>query len=594
MNSAVGPGARKPLPLPATSISLMAPSAALKVLVVDDNDDDRLALQGMLEKQGYVPCLAADGREAVAAFVREKPDAVLMNVDLPGMDGFQATEYIRELCGDSFVPVLFITGDTDENSLAECIQRGGNDFIPKPVHPGVLKAKIEAFTQLRRLYETVKAQRDELAQHQRWIEREYQIAEAVLARFIHSGSLDSPNIKYMLSPEAIFNGDILLAAHRPSGELHVLLGDFTGHGLSAAIGAIPMADIFFGMTEKGFGIPEIVAEANVKLRRVLPRGLFLAAAMLEWDGKNRRLSIWNGGLPEAMLYRNADRMLAARFPSKSFPLGVVESEQLDCSVESCEVADGDRVYLYTDGLVEARGPSGEMFSEAQLERCFGEGYEPAAMFERIMWELNRFRGGAPQNDDVTLFELTVDSTAVHAAAGSTVMAPRAPSVWSVDFEFGYDALRGFDPLPTMMQVLLDAQRLHQHKQRIYMVLAELFLNALEHGLLGLDSTIKSGPGGFGVYYTEKEKRLAELAQGRIKVRLSHAANSGSGGRLVIRVEDSGPGFDFHRKLAALTENEGVHGRGVMLIRSVCESLNYEGTGNIAEAVYAWNLDHKPD
>lgn len=593
MEPVVGPGARKPLPLPATSMALVSPSAALKVLVVDDNENDRVALQRMLEKQGYVPCLAADGREAVALFVREKPDAVLMDVSLPGMDGFQATEYIRELCGDSFVPVLFITGDTDESCLAECIQRGGNDFIPKPVHPGVLKAKIEAFTQLRRLYETVKAQRDELAQHQRWIEREYQIAEAVLSRFIHSGSLDSPNIKYLLSPEAIFNGDILLAARRPSGELHVLLGDFTGHGLSAAIGAIPVADIFFGMTEKGFGIPEIVAEANVKLRRVLPRGLFLAAAMLEWDSKNRRLSIWNGGLPPALLYRGADRTVGGNFPSKAFPLGVVDSEQLDCSVETCEVQDGDRVYLYTDGLVEARNNAGEMFGEARLNQCFAERYEPAVLFERIMWELNRFRGGAPQNDDVTLFELSIEPVEVNAVAGTSALAPRAPTEWSVAFEFGHDTLRSFDPLPMMMQVLLDAQRLHQHKQRIYMVLAELFLNALEHGLLGLDSAIKSGPGGFGQYYSEKEKRLAELGPGRIKVRLSHAVN-GSGGRLTMRVEDSGPGFDFNKKLAALQDNTGVHGRGVMLIRSVCESLQYEGAGNIAEAVYAWNLDSKPD
>lgn len=591
MSEAAAPGARKPLSLPSTSIALVAPGTALKILVVDDNEDDRVAIQRLLEKLGYQACLAVDGRDAVTRFMHEKPDAVLMDINLPGMNGFQTTEYIRELCGDSFVPVVFMAGDNDEDKLAQCIQHGGNDFIPKPVNPAVFKAKIEAFTQLRRLYDTVKTQRDELAQHSRWIEREYQIAEAVLSRFTYSGSLDSPNIKYLLSPEAIFNGDLLLAAYRPSGELHVLLGDFTGHGLSAAIGAIPMADIFLGMTEKGFAIPEIVAEANLKLRRVLPRGLFLAATLLEWDGKNRRLSVWNGGLPDTLVYRSEDRTLAQRFPSKSFPLGVVDTEQLDCSVESCEVNDGDRVYLYTDGLVEARNSAGEMFSQERLEQCFAERYEPAAMFERLMWELSRFRGAAPQNDDVTIFELAVDSAVSRAATGKGEMVPRAPSDWSVAFEFGHDSLRSFDPLPTMMQVLLDAQRLHQHKQRIYMVLAELFLNALEHGLLGLDSAIKSGPGGFGQYYSDKERRLAELAKGTIKVQLTHVAN-GEGGRLTLRVEDSGPGFDFNKQLAGLAENQGVHGRGVMMIRSVCESLRYTGAGNIVEAVYVWGLDEK--
>jgi len=139
-----------------------------------------------------------------------------------------------------------------------------------------------------------------------------------------------------------------------------------------------------------------------------------------------------------------------------------------------------------------------------------------------------------------------------------------------------------------MQVLLETQRLHQHKQRIYMVLAELFLNALEHGLLKLDSSLKEGAGGFGEYYQEKERRLAHLNVGVIKVSFRHAVN-GSGGRLAIQIEDSGPGFDFQQRLKQVDENPGIHGRGIMMIRSVCESLVYSGAGNIAEAVYPWSL-----
>ena len=122
-----------------------------------------------------------------------------------------------------------------------------------------------------------------------------------------------------------------------------------------------------------------------------------------------------------------------------------------------------------------------------------------------------------------------------------------------------------------------------------MVLAELFLNALEHGLLKLDSSLKESAGGFGAYYQEKEQRLAQLAAGSIKVTFRHGAH-GSGGRLAIQVSDSGSGFDFGQKLRQLEENQGTHGRGIMMIRSVCESLQYSGAGNIAEAVYPWEMD----
>ena len=70
----------------------------------------------------------------------------------------------------------------------------------------------------------------------------------------------SPNIRYLLSPYALFNGDLLLAACTPSGNMHLLLGDFTGHGLPAAVGAMPLAEVFYGMTAKGFGLAETLRE----------------------------------------------------------------------------------------------------------------------------------------------------------------------------------------------------------------------------------------------------------------------------------------------------------------------------------------------
>ncbi len=562
--------------------------ARLKVLVVDDEPLIVAQLRALLEKRGFEVVGAGGGTEAVALFMREQPDMVLMDVLMPDVDGLQAAQHIRDLCGDDFVPLLFVTAASDDDLVARCIQAGGNDFIPKPINPVVLSAKVEAFAQLARLYRTVKQQRDALAQHNRWLTREYTIAEDLFGKIMHSGALAAPNIKYLASPQAIFNGDLLLAAWRPTGELHLLMGDFTGHGLSAAIGTIPVADMFNGMTAKGFGIPEIVAEINLKLQRVLPRGLFLAAAVLELDAQNRTLSVWNGGLPDVLVYDAARRRIAHRFSSRAFPLGVMETDRLDCAVETVEVASGDRIYVYTDGLPEARNAAGEMFSQARLERCFGDGYAPEALFERLQWELAQFRGGGQKSDDVTLIELTVDPALRGQSAHSEVLAPRPASEWSARFEFSHDTLKHHDPLPTMMQVLLDTQRLHQHKQRIYMVLAELFLNALEHGLLRLDSGLKERAG-FGAYYQEKATRLARLTEGWIRVEFRHGRTH-EGGRLTIRVEDSGPGFDFQRQLRLLDENQTVHGRGILLIRSLCASLRYAGRGNCAEAVYAWATD----
>lgn len=572
---------------------------SLNILVADDDEDTLLLLRHMVEAQGHRVVVARTGAEAVSAFMRERPDLVLMDVVMPGIDGYQATEHIRELSGEAFVPVIFVTALGDDTSLARCISSGGSDFLVKPYSTDVLKAKIDGVAQLRRILRTVKSQRDQMAGHNRWLKHEYEVAEAVFAKVMHSDALNAPNIKYLVSPQAVFNGDLVLAAYRPSGELHLMVGDFTGHGLSAAIGAIPVADIFHGMTAKGFYIPEIVAEINQKLRRALPPGLFLAAALIEVDAKGRRLSVWNGGVPDVIVTRADRGEVTARLSSRSFPLAVVETSQLDCSLETVDIEPGQHIYLYTDGLTEMRDAAGEMFGEARLDACFGRTGDALPTYDRILNNLQEFRERTAQSDDVTLIQIVADDKlpSNQAVAASQALVPRAATPWSVSFSFGLDTLKSYDPLPMMLGVLLDTQRLHQHKQRIYMVLAELFVNALEHGLLGLDSAIKAGPNGFSDYYKEKERRLADARHGTIQVELEHAAIE-SGGQLVIRVQDSGAGFDFKEKQQVAdnpqssgpASGQGYFGRGVALVRSFCESLTYRGNGNCVEAVYVWNSD----
>ena len=119
--------------------------------------------------------------------------------------------------------------------------------------------------------------------HHATLVRDQELAKIIFDRVAHSGSLSDSSLRYLQSAYAMFNGDILLAARRPSGEMHLLLGDFTGHGLPAAIGAMPLAEIFYGMTAKGFGLSDILREMNLKLKSILPVGFFCCTAVVDLD-----------------------------------------------------------------------------------------------------------------------------------------------------------------------------------------------------------------------------------------------------------------------------------------------------------------------
>jgi len=530
--------------------------------------------------------MAGNGQEAVEAFEREQPDMVLMDVMMPVMDGYEATRAIKARAGDRFVPVFFLTAVTDEKALARCIEYGGDDFLTKPYNRIILNAKINALARVRHLYTTLKAQKDQLAYHQMRVEQEHEVAEKVFANIIRPSSLSVPNLKYLLSPVAIFNGDLLLAAPKPAGGQHVMLGDFTGHGLPAAIGAMPVAEIFYSLTENGFSISDIVAEINEKLNAILPTGLFFAACFIDLDAAKNKVAVWNGGLPDVLVYAGRGG-IKKRFPSRHLPLGVVKNDELERDAQISELGTGDRVYIYSDGVIEAGNPDGKMFGQDRLEECFISNQDPDSLFDEIQERLHGFRDGGTQSDDTTLIEINCDAELLKDIGVGFGGAPATgASHWQLVMELGADAIRNVDPLPSLIHTLLEIQGLHQHRGRLFTILAELYANALEHGVLGLDSAMKASPEGFAQYYLERQRALESLENGWLRISLTHTPSE-SGGLLVLRVEDSGPGFDFRKYQSSSADQHVYSGRGIGLVRSLCQEFSYCGDGSGVEAVYAW-------
>jgi signal transduction histidine kinase len=124
--------------------------------------------------------------------------------------------------------------------------------------------------------------------------------------------------------------------------------------------------------------------------------------------------------------------------------------------------------------------------------------------------------------------------------------------------------------------------------QLYTVMAELFSNAFEHGVLGLSSSLKATPQGFMEYYRQREERLDGLVDGFVRIHMQHRGD-GRSGELILRIEDSGPGFDYQEVLERKRRGGGneYSGRGLRLIDEICDSLQYIGIGNQVEAVIRW-------
>jgi signal transduction histidine kinase len=148
------------------------------ILVVDDNEANLELARNTLEDEGYRVVLARGGAEGIAAFEREHPDCILLNVRMPGVDGFAACERIRSLPGGAATPVLFLTALRDVDTFDRALRAGGDDFLTKPVRPTELVVRVQSALKLRRMseelrehYELLKRQRDDLLRLQLQKER---------------------------------------------------------------------------------------------------------------------------------------------------------------------------------------------------------------------------------------------------------------------------------------------------------------------------------------------------------------------------------------------------------------------------------------
>ncbi len=559
---------------------------SLRILIADDNDSDRMILQAIVKRQGHQVVAARDGVEAIEKFKECTPQIVLMDALMPRMDGFEAAEVIKKLAGEELVPIIFLTSLTDAESLARCVDAGGDDFLSKPYNQIILQAKISAFNRMRIMHSTLQEQRDQIAENNEHLLQEQQVAKTVFDNVAHMGCLHARNIKHLLSPLSVFNGDVLLACQKPSGGMHVLLGDFTGHGLPAAIGAMPLAEIFYGMTNKGFNMTDVLREINQKLKNILPVGFFCCSCMIDLDFENQDIDIWIGGLPDAILYRtNGD---VVKIKSNHLPLGVLSTERFNVDTYKFEMRPGDRFYMWSDGIIESRNEADDMFGESRLLELFQQNQSSEQLFGEIQSAVQQFIGDKEHDDDLTMVEIAMMPEHELGLEGSKVgkSALKGPTNWHFTYEMRNESLREFNALPLLMHVIMEVPGLRSFSGQVYTMLAELMSNALEHGVLGLDSKMKQTPAGFAAYYMARAEKLKEFNDGWIKIMVDHQPLE-KGGVLAVRVEDSGEGFDYsdfnNRKLV----RTGYSGRGIPLIGSLCRRLEYLGKGNIVEVEFVW-------
>lgn len=552
--------------------------------------------------------LSASSSDAYCAI--DKINIILLAVAFSMTDTAATVRQLLALLGERYVPIVLLSrqGLDDSEMLIQAMEAGAHDYIEMPAVSAVsninastkklFSAKIAAQMRIADMQTLVRQQHTQIMDHHKHLMLEQQLAQEVFNKVSHNNGIDMANIRHWLSPIAVFNGDVLLAAPTPSGGLIVLLGDFTGHGLPAAIGAIPLASTFYSMVEKGFAMPDIIKELNTKLHAILPVSVFCCASVVQFNFDEGIVDIWNAGLPDSYVFRQESLSIEA-VASNGLALGIVGAGEYQPKPTRFNLLAGDRLYLLSDGVLEASNSEGEQFGDKRLLELISRqvSADPDNGFAAIKQHIIEFIGEHSRADDISLVEVTMVNAADFAAMNQCV--PNAisadPVSWHCSYELRPDSLRYQDPVPLLLHLLMEVPTLRRYSGQLFTIMTELYNNALEHGLLGLSSGLKQAPDGFKAYYTARHQQLEQLALGSVRFTLDYQGDDQQG-ELLVDVVDSGKGFDYSTlpslaspaKLSQQPIQAVLSGRGIPLLQSICSNIEYLGCGNHARVTFNWS------
>jgi hypothetical protein len=159
-----------------------------------------------------------------------------------------------------------------------------------------------------------------------------------------------------------------------------------------------------------------------------------------------------------------------------------------------------------------------------------------------------------------------------------------PCRWKIEIHLSWVELKTLDIIPMLLSWMDQLSLEKAHRGQVFLIFTELFNNAMDHGILKLDSSLKHEPEGFERYIDERRQRLSKLQHGRIEISIERLRQDEQE-LIILNFHDSGAGFDYQPGSAVCTEHQ-PSGRGIALVTQLSQSITYGNKGSEVTVMYA--------
>jgi phosphoserine phosphatase RsbU/P len=366
-----------------------------RVLIVDDVQVNVDVLVQALRDE-YKLSVALSGEVALRIADRNPPDLVLLDIMMPGLDGYEVCRRLRARPETREVPVMFLSTLEEVQSKALGFEVGGNDYLTKPFEILEVKARVHSLLKAKAYTDAVKER----------LASELQIAREIQLGILPADVSTSTNgtglqVCAVLEPAREVGGDLYEVLRAGDDRIVVVIGDVSGKGIPAALFMAVTTTLVRIFGRKAAGPAEILQRVNDALAEHNPRDMFVTLACAVFEPRSGRVSYASAGHPSPVRLRPGEAPVMP-FRSTGLVAGVLPGTDFHNHIE--ELRAGDAYVFYTDGVSEAFNAAGEQFGCSRLLMHLGR-RPSATAADTVSGALQAVRAHAgeyPQSDDITI------------------------------------------------------------------------------------------------------------------------------------------------------------------------------------------------
>jgi len=375
------------------------------LLVADDDASNREMLARRLQRQGYRVTLASSGLEVLRLLRAQKFDLVLLDMIMPGLDGYQVLTRVKADPALADIPVIIISSLDQENNVARCIEAGAEDYVGKPFNAVFLRARIGASLERKRLRDQERSTFEALKRSQKSLCDELAEAAAYVRSLLPAPIASGPVLAdWRFQPSTQLGGDAFGYHWLDDRHLAFYVLDVCGHGVGAALLSVSVMNVIQSRAMPGVDFTDpgaVLGALNRTFAMEKHNNMFFTL----WYGvltvAKGELAFACGGHPPPVVLAPGETKPQCLQANGAIMGGFPETNY---ATERCTLARGSRVYLFSDGVYELARPDG---STVQLQEFVAELAKPVTntKLDDIMNWAASIRSGANFEDDVSLVEL---------------------------------------------------------------------------------------------------------------------------------------------------------------------------------------------